>query len=103
MHSSIVSVLRRYRRERQREEGVSRRLPVEARRGGGGGARGPATAPVVHRRCCCACSCGGAAGRITPLWPAASLGETEGEMPAGDASEASGATSWPDDVARWRS
>ena len=100
MHSAIVSVLRRYRRERQREEGVSRRLPVEARRGGGAGGRGAATAPVVHRRCCFGCCCGGAGlSRITPTWPA-SLGETEGEMSPGDASEASGATSWPDEDAR---
>jgi len=101
MHSAIVSVLRRYRRERQREEGVSRRLPVEARRGGGAGARGATTAPVVHRRCCFGCCCGGAGlSRITPTWAAASLGETDGEMSPGDASEASGAMSWPDEDAR---
>ena len=101
MHSAIVSVLRRYRRERQREDGVSRRLPVEARRGGGAGARGAATAPVVHRRCCCGCCCGGAGlSRITPTWPAASPSETEDDTSPGDVSEASGATSWPDEDAR---
>ena len=49
-HSATVNSLSLYRRDRQRDDGVSRRLPVEARRGGGAGALGK-HAPVVQRRC----------------------------------------------------
>ena len=56
-HSAMVKVLSRYLLERQREDGVSRRLPVEARRGGGEGAFGMKP-PVVQRRCCCTVSGG---------------------------------------------